>query len=151
MSLIHQMNDWGSKHHPKWLVVLRVILGLFLFLKGINFIQNSAELSNVIAQTEFIKNASWLTIVIPWLHLLGGALIVAGVFTRLSCLIQMPILLGAIFLVNFKQGLFAGGSDLMFSIIIFTLLVFFFVQGGGPLSLDNFFFKTGKKGDTPIN
>ena len=139
MSLKHQMNEWSSKHHPKWLVFLRIALGLLLFIKGVGFIQNSVQLSSVISQTGIIKNAEWLTILIPWLHLLGGALILVGLFTRLFCLVQIPVLLGAIILVNFKQGLFAGGSDLLFSAVILILLLFFFVEGGGPISLDNYF------------
>ena len=123
MSLMHQMNEWSSKHHPKWLVVLRVVLGLCLF------IENNVMLSNVISQTSFIKNAGWLTTIIPWLHLLGGSLILAGIFTRLSCLVQIPILVGAIIFVNVKQGFYAGGSDLLFSIIILMLLFFFFIEG----------------------
>lgn len=138
MSLMHQMNEWSSKHHPKWLVVLRVALGLFLLLKGVGFIQNSVQLSEVISQTSFIKNAGWLTTIIPWLHLLGGSLILAGLFTRFWCLVQIPILIGAVVLVHVKQGFFAGGSDLPFSIIVLILLIFFFIEGGGPLSLDNF-------------
>jgi len=136
------MDEWSRKHHPKWLVFIRVVLGLFLFIKGLEFIQNSIFLSGVIAQTSLIKNASWLTTLIPWLHLLGGAMILAGLFTRLSCLVQIPVLIGAIIFVNFKQGLFSGGSDLPFSIIILILLVFFFVEGGGPISLDNFLRRT---------
>lgn len=145
MSLMHQMNEWSSKHHPKWLVFLRVTLGLCLFIKGLGFIQNSVLLSDVLSQTSFIKNASWLTTLIPWLHLLGGALIIAGLFTRLSCLVQMPILIGAIIFINARRGVFAGESDLLFSIIILILLVFFFIEGGGPLSLDNFLRKNSKK------
>lgn len=138
MSLLHQMNEWSSKHHPKWLVFLRVALGLLLFIKGISFIQNSVLLSSTISQTAFITNAAWLTTLIPWLHLLGGAMIIAGLFTRLSCLLQIPILVGAIIFVNAKRGVFAGESDLMFSAIVLILLIFFFIEGGGPLSLDNF-------------
>lgn len=138
MSLMHQMNEWSSKHHPKWLVFLRVTLGLCLFIKGLEFIQNSVLLSGVISQTSFLKNASWLTTIIPWLHLLGGAMILAGLFTRLFCLVQIPILVGAIIFVNARRGIFAGESDLLFSGIILILLIFFFIEGGGPLSLDNF-------------
>ncbi|HMK02843.1 MAG TPA: DoxX family protein [Ferruginibacter sp.] len=139
MGLLHQMNEWSAKHHPKWLVILRVALGLCLFIKGFEFIQNSVILSDVISQTPFIKNATWLASLIPWLHLLGGSLILVGLFTRLSCLIQIPILLGAVFFVNARQGIISGGSDLMFSVIILILLVFFFVEGGGPISMDNYF------------
>ncbi|HMI78527.1 MAG TPA: DoxX family protein [Ferruginibacter sp.] len=139
MGLLHEMNEWSRKHHPKWLVILRVALGLCLFIKGFEFIQNSVILSDVISQTPFIKNATWLASLIPWVHLLGGSLILVGLFTRLSCLIQVPILLGAVFFVNARQGIISGGSDLMFSVIILILLIFFFVEGGGPISLDNYF------------
>lgn len=132
------MNEWSKKHHPKWLVVLRAALGLCLFLKGVWFIENNVILSEAISQESFIQKALWLNTVIPWLHLLGGAMILVGLFTRLWCLVQIPILIGAIILINARQGFFAGESDLLFSIIVFILLIFFFIEGGGPLSLDNF-------------
>lgn len=145
MSLLHQMNEWSSRHHPKWLVILRVVLGLCLFLKGLGFIQNDVILSGLIFQTSFIQKASWLNTLIPWLHLLGGAMILAGLFTRFWCLVQIPILLGAVIFVNAKKGVFAGESDLLFPIIILILLIFFFIEGGGPLSLDNFLRNPSKK------
>jgi len=37
------------------------------------------------------------------------------------------------------MGMLAAGADLPFSIIVLCLLLFFFVEGGGPLSLDNYF------------
>lgn len=146
MGLLHQMNEWSKKHHPKWLVVLRVLLGLCLFIQGVGFIQNSVLLSDVISRSSVIKNAPWLSTVIPWLHLFGGSMILAGLFTRLSCLLQIPILLGAIVFVHAGQSIFSGRSDLLFTVMIFVLLIFFFVEGGGPLSLDNFLRSSSKKG-----
>ncbi len=138
MNLLHQTNEWSSKHHPKWLVALRAALGICLFLKGVWFIENSVILTGVISQSSFIQNAPWLNTVIPWLHLLGGAMILVGLFTRFWCLLQIPVLIGAILLVNVRQGFLDGESDLLFSIIVFVLLIFFFIEGGGPLSLDAF-------------
>ena len=72
-------------------------------------------------------------------------MILAGLFTRLAVLLQIPILIGAVFFVNAKQGVFAGASDLLFSVIILVMLCFFLVEGGGPFSLDNALRKpTGK-------
>jgi len=139
MSLMHQMDEWSSKHHPKWLVVLRLVLGLCLFLKGFGFIQNSVELTSFFAATSYFQKATWINTVIPWIHLLGGSAIIVGLFTRFWTLIQVPILLGAIFFVNTAGGAYSGDSDLMFAILILILLVFFFIEGGGPISLDNYF------------
>lgn len=144
MSFLKQINEWSSKHNPKWLVVIRVALGLCLFVKGFGFIKNTAVLEEYISSTSLLANASWLTTLIPWVHLLGGSMIIAGLFTRLGSLLNIPILIGAVFFVNAKKGVFAGESDLLFSIIILLLLFFFLLEGGGPLSLDNYFSKSDK-------
>jgi len=44
------------------------------------------------------------------------------------------ILIGGIVFVNSKTGLFAGESELAFSIIILSLLILFIVEGDGLLS-----------------
>jgi uncharacterized membrane protein YphA (DoxX/SURF4 family) len=136
MGIAHQIESWGTRHHPKWLVVLRAGLGLCLFIKGIQFIYNSILLDQIFANSAFLSKFSWLGTIIPYLHLLGGALIIAGLFTRIICMVHIPILLGAVFLVNIRQGFFSGGADLPFSIIVLALLCFFLVEGSGYFSLD---------------
>lgn len=137
MNVAYQINQWSIKHHPKWLVVFRVALGLCLFLKGFGFIQNNVELTGFFSATSYFGRAAWINTVIPWLHLLGGTMIIVGLFTRLWTAIQVPILIGAVFFVN--RGVFAGESDIMFPVIILVLLFFFFIEGSGPISLDNYF------------
>ena len=123
-----------KKNHPKWLVVFRIILGLSLFLKGIQFIENKTLLQKVVNETAVLNDYFWLQTLIPWINIFGGAFILIGLFTRFACLIQIPILIGAIVSVNSKTGLFAGESELAFSIIILSLLILFIVEGDGLLS-----------------
>jgi len=141
MSFLHQINAWSTAHNPKWLVVVRVALGLCLFVKGFSFIKNDALLEEYISSSSLggIENLSWLTTIIPWVHLLGGTMIVAGLFTRLAALIQIPILIGAVFFVNSKSGIFGNESSLLFPIIVLVLLFFFLLEGSGLLSLDHYF------------
>ena len=61
--------------------------------------------------------------------------------TRFAVIIQIPIVIGAIVLVNTRQNIFTGNSELLFSIVILLLLFLFLVEGGGPLSLDEYFKK----------
>ncbi len=123
-----------KKNHPKWLVVFRIILGLSLFLKGIQFIEKKTLLQKVVNETAVLNDYFWLQTLIPWINIFGGAFILIGLFTRFACLIQIPILIGAIVFVNSKTGLFAGESELAFSIIILSLLILFIVEGDGLLS-----------------
>jgi putative oxidoreductase len=145
MGMLHQLQQWSITHHPKWLVILRVALGLSLILKGISFISNNISLQDILLRSN-LSSQGWLSTAIPWLHLLGGALIVVGLFTRWAVLIQIPILAGAVFFVNTKQGVFAGqSSEFGLSLIILALLIFFFAEGGGPLSLDDHYFRRNRK------
>ena len=150
MSLVHQITEWGNKHHPKWLVAIRVVLGFSLFIKGFGFIRDQTVLTGLINQTSFSGQASWLATAIPWIHLLGGSLIIVGLLTRLCVLAQIPILIGAVFFVNARLG-FYGGSDLLFSIIILLLLIFFLIEGAGPISLDHYFGFSGYKKGSGIS
>lgn len=70
-------------------------------------------------------------------HLIGGALLAVGFFTRLAALIQIPILFGAVFFVHLKQGFLQSGQSLELSIMVLFILVIFFLFGAGELSIDN--------------
>ena len=136
MRYLHQINDWSIKHQPQWLVFIRVALGLCLLAKGISFIRNSTILQTILATSSIPKSFSWLAYFIPWAHLFGGFLIVIGLFTRMAAILQIPILIGAIIFVSTKTGVYIGESDLLFSIIVLVLLLFFVVEGSGSYSVD---------------
>jgi uncharacterized membrane protein YphA (DoxX/SURF4 family) len=71
-------------------------------------------------------------------HILGGPLIVAGLFTRIVCLLQLPILLGAVFFVNAPKGHLSIGShmELWVSLLVLAGLIVFMIFGAGRYSLD---------------
>ena len=137
MNLLHRIDGWSVKHHPRWLVAIRAALGFILFIKGISFIRNSTLLPQLIEKSSLPESTKWLSDFIPWAHLFGGCLIIIGLFTRLAVLLQIPILIGAIFFINSNRNVFMGDSELLFSIIILLLLIFFLVEGSGPFSFDN--------------
>ena len=78
-------------------------------------------------------------------HLLGGSLLTLGLLTRFACLIQIPVLLGAIVFVN--ASMVRPFSELFLSIMILLLLVYFLVIGSGPWSLDRVIEQEKKEND----
>ena len=136
MAILHQLDKWSTTH-PKLLLLLRAALGVALVSKGISFMSDIMSLKALLAQSGFGFLPDWIALVITWVHLLCGFLITIGLFTRLSALIQIPILIGAV-IINISGGIFMPGSELVFSILILALLVFFLFEGGGELSLDDF-------------
>lgn len=147
MTLIHRLNEWSGRHHPKWLVAFRVLLGICLFIKGIQFISNHVAFEQMLTQMSARISLVGLSTLIPWIHLLGGTLLIIGLFTRLAALVQIPLVIGAIIFVNSNHGVYAGESDILFPIVILLLLLFFLVEGGGPLSLDHYFQSSKKEPD----
>jgi putative oxidoreductase len=144
MGMLHQLEQWSTTHHPRWLVFLRVALGICLFIKGISFMSDSVQLESLMAESSLGLSSEWLVLFVTWTHLLGGFLIIIGLLTRWATLLLIPVLLTAVIFVNAAQGIFAAGSEFGFSLIILLLLIFFFVEGGGPISLDNYFKKNPK-------
>ena len=49
MNNLQRLEHWGEAHHPKYMDILRMALGIFLILKGVEFAQGS---SNVMASTD---------------------------------------------------------------------------------------------------
>lgn len=38
MNLISKIEHWGDAHHPRWLDVLRIALGIVIFAKGVSLL-----------------------------------------------------------------------------------------------------------------
>ena len=126
---------------PVWLTGLRIILGFILSYKGIVFISNTALLETLIERSGvgvFTQNAQIFSFIVAYLSLLCGLFIASGLWTRISSIIQIPILIIAVFMVNLK-GLGENGMELFLSIITLILLIVFAIKGSGTHSADEFF------------
>lgn len=138
MIALYRLMQLGSKYHQDWFVILRVGLGILLFTKGIIFISDTVQLEAILANTNQTElYASWFAVVIASVHILGGIFIVMGLFTRIFCLIQLPIVVVALSM-SISYHILSGYA--LFEIITgFVLLVFFSIEGGGTFSLDRFY------------
>ncbi|MDR3713572.1 MAG: DoxX family membrane protein [Puia sp.] len=145
MNIVQRVEHWGDTHHPKWLDIIRVGLGVFLCYKGVEFLNNMGEMLNLMTRKSSFGSFSLVMIsnYIAFAHLLGGVLLVLGMLTRFACLIQIPILLGAVFLINSGE-VFRPFSELSLSILVLLLLILFLVVGNGYWS-----FKWFADRDTP--
>jgi len=143
MKALEKLERWADAHHPKWIDVVRIFFGLFIFYKGISFIQNNDELMSLMQGSMFAAFAKLSVIhYIAFSHLVGGLLIAVGLITRVAVIFQLPILIGAVFFINFPQG-FSGNAELELSIMTLLLLVVFLFYGSGKVSLDEYM-RSGK-------
>lgn len=137
MDLLHRLEYWGERHHPRWMDIIRIALGIFLVYKGIDFLYNMSDLVSLMSIKTSFGSFAYILIghIIVFAHILGGIFLVLGVLTRFACLIQIPILLGAIFLINMPGDAMKPYSELLISIVVLLLLVYFLIAGNGPLSV----------------
>ena len=143
MNLTSRLSNWGDRHHPKILDIIRMLLGIFLVVKGMIFFNNSGYLRYLIIDKGAIKQSpeiiSAIIYYVSYIHVLGGGLIFLGLYTRLWALLQLPVVFAAVFFVNITAPYV--NSELWLSILVLALLALFLVIGSGPLSLDHLFGK----------
>jgi putative oxidoreductase len=139
MNYVEKFEYWGDHHHPKWLDTIRIVLGIFLCYKGVDFLRNSSSLMGLMQLTSPFSDFMIILLAhyVAFAHIIGGFFLSIGLFTRAACLIQIPILLGAVIFVNFNatMDMFSPYSELFLSIITLLLLIYFLIIGNGPLSV----------------
>lgn len=92
----------------------------------------------------------WLAWYLLVAHLAGGALILLGLWTRVAALLQVPIMVSAVFLLHFSQGFFlkvltvpsaegsrqiAGGYEYALLVLVATLALA--LLGPGRLAVES--------------
>ena len=137
MDILHRFEHWGDAHHPKWLDIIRIVLGIFLCYKGIDFLRNMSTINGPLSTKTSFGSFSIILLshYVVFAHLLGGLLMVVGVLTRFACLLQIPIMLGAIIFINAAGDVFKPYSELFLSILILLILCYFLIVGNGPWAL----------------
>lgn len=117
--------------------LLRVYLGIALFLKGIYFIGHMTDLfAHISHRFQYIDFIFAHYVVLA--HIVGGLFIALGLFTRYAALLNIPVLFSAIIFVKFKTGFFSVGAEFELAVMVFMLLLYFMVQGSGKFSLDSY-------------
>ena len=137
MNVTENIDHWAEKHHPLVLEYLRMALGIFIFAKGVMFLSDSREIQEMLARSRFEGYAMGMEHLIAFAHLAGGPMIAMGLKTRFAAIVQIPILLGAVFFTSFGKGLYTENYHLIESIITLLLLVFYAFYGSGRLSVDH--------------
>ncbi len=141
MNLVQKIEHWGDVHHAKWLDIMRIVLGVLILSKGISFIGDTEAQKDWILQNNTFGFSGLMAMavvhIVAFAHLVGGVLITIGLVTRFAVVVQIPILIGAVFFVNLTKGFSPLNSELWLSIIVLMLLILYWIVGSGPYSVDH--------------
>ena len=134
MLSLTKISCWAEIHHPIWLDIIRVALGSYLFMKGLYFLQHQEILGTMLPESVQIAAIVVIVHYITFAHLVGGVCIAIGLFTRLSVLFQLPILLGAVFIKNMSMNAF--GAEWFIAFTVLLGLGVMLLMGSGTYSAD---------------
>ncbi|GAA4270169.1 DoxX family protein [Hyunsoonleella aestuarii] len=133
MGTIKSLNKWANAHTYLPIDLLRIALGVFLFIKGINFMGDSQMLMNLFKPMENMAGGMIIIHYVAPAHFIGGILIAFGLLTRWAILAQVPILIGAI-AINFVGDM--NSNNLILAIVTLFVCAFFLIYGSGKHSAD---------------
>ncbi len=136
MGTIKSLNKWANRHTYLPLDLLRIALGVFLFIKGISFMSDSEMLMTLFKPIQNLAGGMIVVHYVAPAHFIGGILIAFGLLTRWAIIAQLPILIGAI-MINFAGEM--NSSNLVQAIIVFLICIFFMLYGSGKRSADYYF------------
>ncbi|MFB9079904.1 DoxX family protein [Flavobacterium procerum] len=136
MENVKSLNKWANSHTYLPVDLVRIVLGGFLFMKGVSFVTNVQYLHDLISPIDQFGGGMFLLHYIAPAHMIGGIMIIFGLLTRWAVAAQLPILFGAV-LFNIMGKMHA--ESLFLAIIVLMLCIFFLFYGSGKHSADYYF------------
>ena len=136
MNNVKNLNKWANGHTYFSVDLVRMALGILLFMKGVSFITNTQYLEDLLTPFNKLGGGMILIHYVAFAHIVGGILIVFGLLTRWSIIAQLPILIGAVVL-NFMGEMHS--QNLFLSLLTLSICLFFLVYGSGKHSADYHF------------
>ena len=118
------------------LILFESILVYSYFLKGIYFLDPSI-ITNLVTENKILFWNSLLAHYIVLCHLVGGGFLIIGLLTRIAALVQVPILIGAVFIIHLKEGYMNYAQNLEYASLMLLLLIIFSLIEPGKLSVDH--------------
>ncbi len=137
--------ELGKTHDDVALDVIRIFLGVALFIRGLLFVSDSSAVMDIVAGGEMdylLPSLMYYAAILA--HLMGGLMLAAGLLTRIAALIQIPVLVGAVFIALLQGGLFLPNQSLELSSLVLVLLIIFLVFGSGKYSINYLIFSPGR-------
>jgi putative oxidoreductase len=141
----HTQHAWGTALLRSWLGILYVMHGYLAAA-----VLGPEAITGYTTRMGFPASAGLaLASYLIGAHLVGGALLAIGLWTRAAALVNVPVMASAVFLLHLPQGFFmhglildaatgraiAGGYEFTLTVLVATLAVM--LLGPGAFSVDH--------------
>jgi putative oxidoreductase len=128
--------------HPLAVLGLRLALGTIMIAHGAQKLFNLSRFMEILQHLGILPIMAYLVVAA---ELGGGILLVVGLLTRLAALSIVIDMAVAIDKVHWKNGLVSSGGKVGYEFPLACGMIAFalILLGGGPISLDQAFFRGG--------
>ena len=137
---VQQTKRWAEAHSDVFIDLVRIYLGVGLFVKGIFFMVHRDYLVRLLEDSGdlFIAPVAIAHYVIP-AHIIGGILLAFGLLTRVAAIAQVPVLVGAMFWVYLPRMMAVEPrQNFEFSGLVLFLMLLIVIFGAGRWSVDHY-------------
>ncbi|MFD1886076.1 DoxX family protein [Paenibacillus wenxiniae] len=121
--------------------IMRVVLGILFLAHGISKFQMGMD--GVAGWFQSVGIPGFLAYIVSPIELVGGILLIIGLFTRYVSILLIIVLLGAIFTVKLSAGLMGNGQMAGYELDLSFMLVALYlaVSNNTGFSLDQLLFR----------
>ncbi|MEK5477319.1 DoxX family protein [Paenibacillus sp. FSL R5-0407] len=120
-------------------LIMRVVLGIIFVFHGVDKFQMG--LSNVEAWFSSMGIPGFLAYVVAVIELVGGIMLIVGLFTRYVSVLLVVTLIGAIVTAKLSAGLLGNGNMAGYELDLgFILVLLHLIIAESPLSIDRLIF-----------
>ena len=127
-----RIHAWQWSHNSAGFDIIRMFLGAALLIRGIWFALDNDAMIALAGD----RAVDWTMYYAIAAHMIGGLLLLIGFYSRLAAFIQIPVLVVAVFFVDFSHGFATANQSLELSSLSLVLLSVILLFGAGKWSLD---------------
>ncbi|MDA1478335.1 DoxX family protein [Bacillus changyiensis] len=126
-----------NKKYEVGALILRFITGLTFLLHGIHKLQGGID--NTVEFFNSFGIPGFLAYVVVFIELVGGALMILGIGTRIVGFLFAVVVVGAIFTVKLSAGFIGtdGNMGYEFDLALLAIAIHLMLNGSQMLSLDS--------------
>jgi putative oxidoreductase len=119
-----------TKYQPQLLSVLRIVAGLLFLEHGVQ------KIFGFPVAMAIPPDHAMIIMTAGWIELVGGALILIGLFSRIAAFICSGEMAAAYWMVHAKQSLFPAQNQGDAAILFCFVFLYIAAAGPGPLAIN---------------
>ncbi len=133
-----RFREWAQFHPDAFMDAIRVYLGLGLIIKGLYIMNNQDQFGRLLEGNAMPLGILTVAHYVIPVHFAGGLMLLLGFGTRIAAVLQLPLLIGALFYIYLPQfSSLEMRQDIEFSALVLFLLGLIAVHGPGRYSVDH--------------